>query len=97
MQYHNHTLPIRQDVEVFTPFYSHMYGGFARDIYVSREGFARFFSTSPEYVDTLPVNSKVFDDMQPGHEMLGYKIKNSYKNSPCRYRITFIDYGMRMN
>lgn len=81
------------------PAYKHPYGGVARDSYVSRDGFARFFEHSVEYVDTLPVNQKLFDDMQPGCEMLGYKIQETRdgRGPYLAYRITIIDYKKSRN
>ena len=75
------------------PLYNHHYGGKARDSYVSREAFARFFGYTPEYIDELPVNHKIFDDMQPGCELVGYKIRYGI-DEPVLYRITIIVYRM---
>lgn len=72
--------------------YPHIYGGMARDIYVTREQFARFWRYSVEYIDDLPVNCKVLDQMEPGGESLGYKIKE-YHNPDLKYRITIISYS----
>lgn len=84
---------------IANPEYDHHYGGVARDVYLTREQFARFFDVSVEFVDSLPVNVKVFDDMQPDGEMLGYIIQH---HRPRRgqitrrsYRVTIIHYEPR--
>lgn len=83
-------------------FYPHIYGGMARDIYVTREQFARFWRMSVEYIDDLQFNSKVLDQMEPGGESLGYKMKewvwktngrHKWKYTLIKYRITIIDYS----
>lgn len=82
-------------------FYPHIYGGTARDIYVTREQFARFWRMSVEYIDSMPFNQKVFDQMEPGGEALGYILKEwvyevnnnrRSKYTEIRYRITIISY-----
>src|SRR5678815_5898254 len=75
-------------------YYAHPYGGIARDIWVTREGFARLFGHSLEYVDSLHCNMKVFDDMQVMCETLGYK--QQYKiDGPITYRVIFIDHSSK--
>lgn len=91
---------------VASPFYLHPYGGVGRDIYVSREGFARFFEMEPSEVDWIPHNIKAIDKSGTGYELLGYKIQdagNRYwdqenlrwvwnHDAPIQYKIVFIDY-----
>lgn len=80
---------------IASPFYTHPYGGIARDIWVSREGFARFFGHSVEYIDSCEVGMKLFDDFHTGmKETYGYKIKN-YNTGRIEYRITIIDNSFR--
>lgn len=81
----------RSQAQDVSDFYPHIYGGMARDIYVTREQFARFWSHSVEYIDALPFNSKVLDQMEPGGESLGYKISDRY--GPTKYRLTIINYS----
>lgn len=92
---------------VASEFYSHPYGGIARDIYVSREGFARFFEMDPTEVDWIPVNFKALDKIGTGYEILGYKcqdVGNRYwdqenlrwvwnHEAPIQYKIVFITYS----
>ncbi len=98
--------PPRETPQTTSEFYRHPYGGIARDIYVTREGFARYWGYSVEYIDDLPVNSKVFDDMQPKVEILGYKIATrsgqrivsstrEYDNYVIQYKIVHIDHSAR--
>jgi hypothetical protein len=90
---HNAVLhPPGNEQRIATPFYQHPYGGIARDVLCSREGFARFFEHSVEYIDDLPFNTKVFDVLEPWTECLGYKIM-SRRNGPMQYRITVIERG----
>lgn len=92
---------VRPDPDISTAVYPHMYGGIAKEIYVSREGFARLFEVSPEYLDDLPINCKVFDVMYSGCEMLGYiittrnnrRVVSRRANLTKQYRVTYIDYG----
>ena len=80
----------RHDRPVASDFYQHPYGGIGRDIWVSREAFARFFDHSPEYIDDLPVNMKLFNITGSLYEMLGYRQQDRI-DGPISYRIVFID------
>lgn len=76
---------------IVSDHYAHPYGGIARDIYVNREQFARFWRCSVECVDDLPVNMKIFDAMEVGGEATGYKLLN-HREGALQYLITIIDY-----
>ena len=71
--------------------YHHTYGGMAQDVYVSREGFARFFEVSLAEVDRMDINCKWYDVMDAKSECLGYKIQEK-RGDPFKYRITIIKY-----
>ena len=71
-------------------FYQHPYGGIARNAYVSKEDFAKFFDHSPDYIEDLPPNVKVFDVVEPWWEILGY-IELLNREADLRYRLVFID------
>lgn len=73
------------------PVYHHPYGGFARDILVGRDGFARFFKRSPEYIDMLPCNQKIFNVFDEGCEMIGMKLLH-HRFDKVQYVITFIEH-----
>ena len=80
----------RESLTVASDYYTHPYGGIARDIYVTREGFARFFEHSVEFIDDMPYNIKLFDDFHPGLiETYGY-ICEAF-NGNITYRITILD------
>lgn len=93
----NHIETPRERESVAGPFYQHPYGGVARDIFVSREGFARFFQRTPESVDRLRKNCKTLDYAEDlGHpyewvEILGM-VGQEIPGGPCTYKITFIDF-----
>lgn len=69
--------------------YQHPYGGIARDAWVSKEGFARFFELPIFVVEDMPVNMKVIDKTEDNVEMLGYILEY---NDVKYYRITVVDY-----
>lgn len=76
--------------EVASKFYQHPYGGIARDVYVTREGFARFFEDTVECVDLMGLinpNMKSYDLIGEWHECLGYILKDGDKTE---YRITIV-------
>lgn len=103
----NHIPAPREREPVATPFYSHPYGGVARDIFVSREGFARFFEIDPSELDWVECNLKTFDVIGTGFEILGYKIQDAEHRywhqedlrwvwnheAPIQYKIVFINYS----
>ena len=73
-------------------FYSHPYGGIARDICVSKEGFARFFEWSLAEVDFAMMvvqgnGGKVIDESGEWTESLGYIVES---NDRRMYMITMI-------
>jgi len=80
-----------REEDFVSPTYHHTYGGTAQDVYVSREGFARFFEVSLHDVDNMAVNTKWFDVMEAKSECLGYKIQEK-RGDPFKYRITIIKY-----
>ena len=75
-------------------FYRHPYGGIARDVLVSREGFARYFNHSVEYIDNEPMNMKLFDDFHEKCETYGTKMQDG-RDGRIQYRITHIDHTHR--
>ena len=88
----NHIPAPRKHEPVAGPFYRHPYGGIARDIHVSKEGFARFFDWSLAEVDFAMLVSnggKVIDDISDNHECLGYVHQNQHGRRD--YMITIID------
>lgn len=90
----NYTSP-RPPQEVASAFYQHPYGGTARDIWVSREGFARFFEDSVECVDLMGLinrNTKSYDVVFDNGEALGYILQDR-ADGPISYRITIINRG----
>ena len=83
--------PVREPVA--GPFYAHPYGGIARDISVSKEGFARFFEWSLAEVDfammvVQGMGGKVIDTFGEWDECLGYL--NEVKGKRA-YMITIIN------
>lgn len=88
----NHIVAPRPVEPVAGEFYKHPYGGIARDIHVSKEGFARFFEWSLAEVDFAMLVSnggKVIDDLSDNHECLGYVHQNPHGRRD--YMITIID------
>lgn len=75
---------------VATPFYAHPYGGIARDISVSREGFMRFFEMD-DYALSLGeafAGGKVVDQFPSNdYELVGYI---GIKRNQFTYDITVI-------
>lgn len=77
------------------PFYCHPYGGVARDIDVTKEGFARFFELD---VDAMELASdpdstwfgKIIDQMNEWTECCGYRGR---KHGEITYSITIIEHG----
>lgn len=86
-------IPIKTREPVASPFYSHPYGGIARDISVSKEAFARFFEWSLAEVDFAMMvvqgaGGKVIDTFDEWSESLGYIDGSKTQHS---YMITIID------
>jgi len=87
-------LPQRMERELIaSPFYAHPYGGIARDIAVTKEGFARFFEWSLAEVDFAMMvvqgnGGKVIDTFDEWAESLGYIVESDGKRT---YMITIIN------
>ena len=86
-------LPLRDREPIAGPFYAHPYGGIARDISVSKEGFARFFEWSLAEVDFAMMcvqghGGKVIDTFDDWSESLGYIDETNGKRT---YMITIIN------
>lgn len=75
-----------QSREVYS--YQHPYGGIAKDAWVSRDGFARFFDIPVDYVDQLPTNVKAFDRFWDNFEVCAYVMDICGQKY---YRITIIE------
>ena len=75
-------VPPRERKPAASSFYNHPYGGIARDITVTREGFMRFWELD-EYqmaqIESYHFNGKVCD-VQPSYfyELLGYLDHGKY-------------------
>jgi len=73
-------------------FYKHPYGGIARDVFVSREGFMRFWSLDESEmarIDSYNFNGKIVDQKpSDDFELLGY-------HNNGKYSITIIDRSFR--
>jgi hypothetical protein len=91
----NH-IPIPPPPEpVATDFYRHPYGGIARDIFVTREGFMRFFELEELAIviaESWAGQGKVFDSLTDDHEYFGYI--NLFPGGRLSYTITIIDRGV---
>lgn len=82
----------RTDKPVAGAFYRHVYGGIARDIYVSREAFQRFFElTDAEMNVAAYFAGKSADVLEDEHELVGYIYKSWPAPGQWMYRITIID------
>ena|SRR5688572_372359 len=77
---------------VASEFYKHPYGGIARDISVSREGFMRFFQLDEQEMliaESFAGHGKVFDTFANEHEYFGYI--NLFPGGRLSYIIVIID------
>lgn len=85
-------LPLRGREPHASVFYQHPYGGIARDIFVTRDGFMRFFELDEfemEIAEAFAGQGKVFDWMHDGwSETLGYI--NLHQGGRMEYLITII-------
>jgi hypothetical protein len=76
----NHPQPNNRPQEtVASPFYSHPYGGIARDIQVTREGFMRFFELDElgmKLVYHPDFYGKILDRFFDNGEAVGYRGHN---------------------
>jgi hypothetical protein len=85
----NNPQPRRTHQEtVASPFYSHPYGGIARSIKVSRDGFMRFFELDELGMKILyhqEFNGKIIDRRLDNHELLGYHDRG-------KFTITIVDH-----
>ena len=100
-------LETRPEPQVASPFYQHPYGGIARDTWVTKEQFCRFFELTEHDVEHMPVNMKWIDIMEGTSECLGFKIQdrrgrrwdfngmrwNFDRDAPISFRITIIEKG----
>ena len=99
------SVQIRQTLPRETVQYRHPYGGLARDVYVTRDGFARFFDIPVEYVDEMPVNMKCMDRFFDNVEVCGYirqyyvidAFNGIFDLTEMFYVITIIDYNAKEN
>lgn len=77
---------------VASEFYRHPYGGIARDIRVTREGFLRFFEIEEWQTGVLAVidftYGKVIDEFHDKIEVVGYR---GHVSGVEHFTITFID------
>lgn len=89
-----HTFYDEREVEPhFSPFFAHPYGGIARVVFVTKEGFMRFFELDEYALDRMDLfDGKVIDQLLDNHEILGYHFHG-------KYSITIIDrtHGALMN
>jgi hypothetical protein len=77
---------------VASEFYKHPYGGIARDIFVTREGFMRFFELEELAIviaESWAGQGKVFDSFTDDHEYFGYI--HLFPGGRLSYTITIID------
>jgi len=100
-------LETRPAPQIASPFYQHPYGGIARDTWVTKEQFCRFFELEEHHVEAMPVNMKVFDITGEWSECLGYKIQDRLgrkwisskggwafnPDAPVSFKITIIEHG----
>ena len=69
----------------FSPFFAHPYGGIARVVFVTKEGFMRFFELDEFDLRLAEAfDGKILDRLFDNHEVLGYHIHG-------KYSITIID------
>lgn len=69
----------------FSPFFKHPYGGIARVVFVSKEGFMRFFELDEQDLKRMDIfDGKVIDQLLDNHELLGYHFNG-------KWSITIID------
>jgi len=83
-------LETRPVPEIASRFYQHPYGGIARDTWVTKEQFCRFFELTEHFVDGFPLHMKVMDVIGDFTECLGYKTLN-FKTKVEKFRITIVD------
>lgn len=76
---------------ILNQVYRHTYGGYATDVEITREQFARFFDQPVENIDTWPTNQKVMNQFYDGVEVLGYIVEN--RPGEKSYQVTFIRKG----
>lgn len=88
----NH-IPLPPPAEpVASEFYKHPYGGIARDISVTREGFMRFFELEEQgmlIAESWAGQGKVFENFGDDHEYFGYI--NLFPGGRLSYTIVIID------
>lgn len=87
----NHIVAPRPVEPAVSDFYKHPYGGIARDIFVSYEGFLRFFEQESFDLDAPIWNGfygKVVDTVLDDHELLGYR---GHHRGVDTWMITIID------
>lgn len=71
-----HVLPIRPSESVFSDYYlDRMDWVPARNIYMTKEQFARFFELTTDEVDEFPINREVVDITEIGIEFHGFKLQ----------------------
>ena len=71
----NHIETPREREPIAGPFYLHPYGGIARDISVTREGFMRFFELEEQGIliaESWAGQGKLFDEFHEDGETMGY-------------------------
>ena len=93
----NHIVAPRPVEPAASDFYKHPYGGIARDIFVTREGFMRFFELSEDSMliaESLAGRGKMYDDLTEEHEYFGYI--NLFPRGKLSYMITIIDRSVKM-
>ena len=84
--------PHHQTEPIASEFYKHPYGGIARDISVTRDGFMRFFDVTEfdiKMAEAFAGQGKIYDTVEENHETLGYI--NLLPGGKMTYFVTIID------
>lgn len=92
----NHIVAPRPVEPAVSDFYRHPYGGIARDIFVTREGFMRFFNLREDSIliaESFAGQGKLYDTVSETHETMGYI--NLFPGGKMTYMVTIIDRSVK--